>query len=65
MSLIRIMTSKNITGILLETDIEIIPDLVKTAFFYGKRYITNQIGSILRDWSLDDVLEGTFPFEEN
>jgi len=49
----------------METDVEIMPDLVKTALYYGKKYITNRIGSILRDWSLDDILEENFPFEEN
>jgi hypothetical protein len=41
------------------------PDIFKTALSYGKKYISNQIGSILKDWSLDDVLEENFPFEDN
>ncbi|MHA1976934.1 MAG: hypothetical protein ACW98F_02360 [Candidatus Hodarchaeales archaeon] len=49
----------------METDAKVMPDLVKTALYYGKRYISHQIGSILREWSLKDVLEDFFPFEEN
>ncbi len=52
-------------GIQMETDVNIMPDLFKTALYYGKKYLTNQIGSILRVWSLDDVVEENFPFQDN
>ncbi|MFX0086839.1 MAG: hypothetical protein ACFFAU_14295 [Candidatus Hodarchaeota archaeon] len=38
-------------------DVEIIPDLVGSLVNYSKRYLYNQIYTILRDWSLDDLLE--------
>jgi hypothetical protein len=49
----------------LDTDIEIMPDLLKSALNYGKKYINRTIGEILREWALSDIFDDQFPFKEN
>ena len=49
----------------METDIQIMPDLLKSALNYGKKYVNRTVGEILRDWSLVDTFEDQFPFKEN
>ncbi len=44
-------------GLLLQEEVEFIPDIVKTVVNYSKRYIYDQIYTILKDWSMDDLLE--------
>ena len=49
-------------GLLLQEDIEFIPDIVKTVVNYSKKYIYDQIYTILKDWSMYDLLEDSkFP----
>ncbi|MHA2202128.1 MAG: hypothetical protein ACW991_00430 [Candidatus Hodarchaeales archaeon] len=36
---------------------QLIDTLLKTAFNYGKRYIYRSLSDILKEWSLDELLE--------
>ena len=50
---------------MLDTDIQIMPDLIKSAINYGKKYLNRTVGEILREWTLVDIFEDEFPFKEN
>ncbi len=50
---------------LLNTEIQIMPDLLKSAVNYGKKYVNRTVGEILREWALMDIFDDQFPFKEN
>ncbi len=49
----------------MEIDIQIMPDLLKSALNFGKKYVNRTVGEILREWTLVDMFEDQFPFKEN
>ena len=49
----------------MDIDVELMPDLLKSALNYGKKYVNRAVGDILRDWALIDLVEDQFPFKEN
>ena len=49
----------------MDSEIQIIPDLVRSAVTYGKKYVNRTVGEILREWALVDIFDDQFPFKEN
>ena len=49
----------------MDIDVDLMPDLFKSALNYGKKYVNRTIGDILRDWALSDLIDDEFPFKEN
>ena len=49
----------------MDIDVDLMPDLLKTALNYGKKYVNRTIGDILREWALIDLVDDEFPFKEN
>jgi hypothetical protein len=49
-------------GFPLESDGQIMPDLLKSALNYGKKYVNKTIEELLREWALTDLVEDDFPF---
>ena len=49
----------------MDLGVELMPDLLKSALNYGKKYVNRTVGDILRDWALIDLFEDQFPFKEN
>ena len=49
----------------MDIEVDIMPDLLKTALSYGKKYVNRTVGDILREWALLDLVEDQFPFKEN
>ncbi|WP_455463148.1 hypothetical protein [Candidatus Hodarchaeum mangrovi] len=41
----------------MQEQIEIMPSLIRSALNFGKRYIHRAISDILREWSMDDIIE--------
>ncbi|MFX0122788.1 MAG: hypothetical protein ACFFAE_04065 [Candidatus Hodarchaeota archaeon] len=41
----------------MQDESQFIDALLKTAFNYGKRYIYRALSNILKEWSLDELLE--------
>ena len=48
----------------MQEEIFLMPNLLKSAIQYGKRYLYRTISDILREWSLDEVLEDNW-FNKN
>ena len=44
-------------GELLQEESQLIDTLLKTAFNYGKRYVYRTLSNILKEWSLDELLD--------
>ena len=44
-------------GLLLQEELEIMPDLLKSVLNYSKKYVYKQIYTILKEWSMDDLIE--------
>ena len=49
----------------MDFDVDVMPDLLKSALNYGKRYVNRAVGEILRGWALNDLIEDQFPFKDN
>ncbi|UCG03054.1 MAG: hypothetical protein JSW11_03510 [Candidatus Heimdallarchaeota archaeon] len=41
----------------MQDESQFIDTLIKTAYNYGKRYIYRTLSNILKEWSLDELLE--------
>jgi hypothetical protein len=49
----------------MDLDVDLTPDLLKSALNYGKRYVNRTVGEILRSFTLKDLIEDEFPFRDN
>ena len=49
----------------MDLDVDLMPDLLKSALNYGKRYVNRAVGDILRNWTLTDLIEDQFQFKDN
>jgi len=41
----------------MQEQIEFMPGLIRSALNFGKRYVYRAITNILREWSMDEVIE--------
>ncbi len=48
---------KRIVGVALLDEDQFIESLLKSALNYGKRYLSRTISEILKEWSMDQLLE--------
>ena len=49
----------------MDLDGDLMPNLLKSALNYGKRYVNRAVGDILGLTGLTDLMEDQFPFKDN